>query len=121
VVDEVPPIKEQLKTKFKDPAWRSSEKVRSEQVVGDDYWRARGKWTKLKRIIDRDNDSYSKTIIDPQTGEVILSVEHPLSEHRGHGSAKRKTTRKMLPLMVDKPDGVHALYWSERVQPPSRG
>jgi hypothetical protein len=94
VVDEVPPIKEQLKTKFKDPARRSSEKVRSEQVVGDDYWRARGKWTKLKRIIDRDNDSYSKTIIDPQTGEVILSVEHPLSEHRGHGSAKRKTTRK---------------------------
>jgi hypothetical protein len=48
VVDEVPPIKEQLKTKFKDPAWRSSEKVRSEQVVADDYWRDRGKWTKVE-------------------------------------------------------------------------
>ena len=31
----------------------------------------------MKRVIDHDNDWYSKTIIDPQTGEIILSVEHP--------------------------------------------
>ena len=90
VEEEIPPIKELLKSKFKDPARGGSEKVRSEQVVADDYWRDRGKWTKLKRVIDHDNDWYSKTIIDPQTGEIILSVEHPLSEHKGHGSAKWK-------------------------------
>jgi hypothetical protein len=48
VEEEIPPIKELLKSKFKDPARGGSEKVRSEQVVADDYWRDRGKWTKVE-------------------------------------------------------------------------
>ncbi len=61
-----------------------------EQTSGDDLWRARGKWMKLERLVDRENDLYRKIIADPETGEVVIRVEKPLSQHRGHGSAKRK-------------------------------
>jgi hypothetical protein len=92
VADEIP-LKEKLKAKFIDPARRSREKVRSEQVVGDDYHISSGTWRKVKRVIDHDNDRYSEEVVDPRSGDIIVSVEHPLSEHRGHGSAKRKGSK----------------------------
>lgn len=60
-----------------------------EEVDGDDFWRAKQKWTQLTRIIDRENDWYSETVVDPQSGEVVHRREEPPSAHRGHGSAKR--------------------------------
>ena len=42
------------------------------------------------RIIDRKEDYYKELVIDTDTGNVDRDVEHPLSEHRGHGSAKSR-------------------------------
>jgi hypothetical protein len=57
-------------------------------VSGSDWWRKMGKWTHFNRIIDRRGNRYRETITDEETGETIHHCEEPLSEHRGHGSAK---------------------------------
>ena len=44
------------------------------------------------RVIDRDNDRYFEKITDYESGETIHHCEEPLSQHQGHGSAKRKNT-----------------------------
>lgn len=50
-----------------------------------------GRDVHLERVVDRRNDKYTETITDPVTGEVIHHCDEPLSEHRGHGSAKKKS------------------------------
>ncbi len=57
--------------------------------VGDSYWRDGEKWVYLERRIDRARDRYTKTITDPG-GTVIYEADEPLSQHRGHGSARGK-------------------------------
>ncbi len=58
-----------------------------------DYSRNRGKFVHQKRVIDRDNDQYFEKITDYETGEVIHLCEEPLSQHQGHGDAKRKNNK----------------------------
>jgi hypothetical protein len=43
---------------------------------------------RLHRIVDRQNDRYFEQVRDIETREVIHEVDEPLSEHRGHGSAR---------------------------------
>jgi hypothetical protein len=76
----------------KDPQLTGKDKFRIEQVAGDDLFRLTGKWHKLARVIDRENNRYFEEVIDPETGQVIHRCEEPLSEHRGHGSDKPKRT-----------------------------
>jgi hypothetical protein len=47
-----------------------------------------GNLMKKERIIDRGNDRYKELVINTDTGEIVQNVEHPLSDHSGHGSAK---------------------------------
>ncbi len=54
------------------------------------FSRDRQKLVREVRIIDRDNDQYSKTITDYETGEVIYQCDEPLSEHQGRGDARPK-------------------------------
>lgn len=61
-----------------------------ESISGDDLHRESGKWMKLERTIDRENDKYNEIVTDPSTGEIVHECEEPLSEHRGHGAAKNK-------------------------------
>jgi DNA-directed RNA polymerase subunit RPC12/RpoP len=61
-----------------------------ETVTGDDLHRKTGKWNHIERVIDRETNSYSETITDPDTGIIIHQCEEPLSEHKNHGSAKKK-------------------------------
>ena len=65
-----------------------------EQVAGDDLHQKSGKWMKLSRVIDRENDSYKETVTDPTTGEIVHHCDEPLSKHTGHGDAKRKKSTK---------------------------
>ena len=44
----------------------------------------------IERCIDKDNNHYKEIVVDPETGEIIHQCEEPLSEHRGHGSDKKK-------------------------------
>lgn len=65
-----------------------------EQVVGDDLHRDSGRWMRLERIIDREEDRYVERITDPETGQAIKEVEEPLREHRRHGSDKRRPDQR---------------------------
>jgi hypothetical protein len=47
-----------------------------------------GRIQQTHRTFDRSGDSYRERIVDARTGEVFVENEEPLSEHRGHGSAK---------------------------------
>lgn len=57
---------------------------------GDQLERSTGRWMKKRRIIDYDRDLYEETVVDAETGEVRHVCREPLSEHWGHGSAKRR-------------------------------
>ena len=61
-----------------------------ETVNGDDLHKKTGKWNHIERVIDRETDSYSETITDLDTGLIIHQCQEPLSEHKNHGSAKKK-------------------------------
>ena len=61
-----------------------------EHVQGDDLHRDSRTWMHLARTVDRENDRYSERIVDPATGTVVHECDEPLSEHWGHGSAKRR-------------------------------
>jgi hypothetical protein len=57
---------------------------------GDNLWRKQDKWMNLIRVIDMKNDRYRETITDPKNGQVIHHCDEKLSEHQGHGSAKKR-------------------------------
>jgi hypothetical protein len=61
-----------------------------EEVSGEDLHRKTGLWSKLLRIIDRQNNRYKEEIINSETGEVLRTVDHPLTDHVDRGSAKKK-------------------------------
>jgi hypothetical protein len=63
-----------------------------DQIVGDDLQRSTGRWMRRERVIDRTNDRYREVVTDPTTGEVVHECEEPLTDHQGHGHAKRKPT-----------------------------
>ena len=60
-----------------------------EWLVGDELYRDTGECRWVERVYDHENDRYTKRITD-QAGNVIEEVDKPLSEHRGHGAAKRR-------------------------------
>jgi hypothetical protein len=68
-----------------------------EGKAGDDRHRNTGKWMHLQRIIDRVGGWYTEVVTDQETGKVVHRCEEPLSEHRGHGSAKSKL---MTPVVM---------------------
>ena len=78
-------LREKIRMKGRDEAGKPF----IEQVHGDDLHRKSGKWMKLRRIIDRTKGWYHELVIDPETGETVHECQEPLSQHRGHGSAKR--------------------------------
>jgi hypothetical protein len=61
-----------------------------ESIKGDVYSVAKGKMVRIHRMIDRRRNLYYEKVHDPDTRDVLHEDEEPLSEHRGHGSAKRK-------------------------------
>jgi len=62
-----------------------------EDLSMPEYSHSRRKYVHRQRVIDRDNDQYIETITDYENGEVIHHCEELLSQHQGHGDAKRKS------------------------------
>jgi hypothetical protein len=60
-----------------------------ESFHGDDYHYDSSEWRRVSRVIDREHDRYTERILDA-AGNVAREVDEPLSEHRGHGAAKRR-------------------------------
>lgn len=84
-ITETVTVLQKIGTKHKRPG---KKKPIFESVTGDDLHRATGKWNKLTREIDRENDHYREIIVDPETGNVLRECDEPLSEHIGRGTAK---------------------------------
>ncbi|MEW5802370.1 MAG: hypothetical protein AB1847_09735 [bacterium] len=61
-----------------------------ESITGADLHKKTGKWMKIDRVIDRENDFYFEKVIDPKTKKIVHCCQEPLSSHQGHGSAKKK-------------------------------
>jgi hypothetical protein len=60
-----------------------------EAFTGFDYHRDTKQWRQVFRVVDRERDRYTERIVDA-AGNVIRDVDEPLSQHRGHGAAKRR-------------------------------
>jgi len=56
---------------------------------GDSWSYRLGRWLQRTMRIDRKADRYEETVTDPQTGDVVHHDSGPLSEHRGHGGARK--------------------------------
>ncbi|HBN05707.1 MAG TPA: zinc ribbon domain-containing protein [Bacteroidales bacterium] len=67
-----------------------NKKYKFELKSGDDFSYIKQKYVDLKMLVDRENDWYSELVIDKETGEIIHECNEPLSEHIGHGDAKKK-------------------------------
>jgi hypothetical protein len=59
-----------------------------ESKQGDELSVGTGRWVRVHRIIDRRRNLYYEKVHDPDTREILHEVEEPLTEHRGHGSAR---------------------------------
>ena len=60
-----------------------------EQKVGDDLQRKSGRWMRLERVIDRAKNWYREVVTDRETGKIVRQCDEPLSDHQGHGTAKK--------------------------------
>lgn len=58
------------------------------EVLSGYEFSSTGRLMHKERVIDRKNDFYKELVIDTNTSEIVRSVEQPLSEHTGRGSAK---------------------------------
>lgn len=64
--------------------------------------RSTGAPTRHERLIDRDNDRFFERVVEEGTGRVLHETDHPLSEHKGHGSDRGPRTSP--PPQVTTPD-----------------
>jgi len=88
-------IKETLILKIKQPGATGDPDLKIK--IADDLYKEDMVWRQLKMSIDKINDSYEKTVINPETDEVLYHKTEALSSHTGRGSAKQKpkdATRK---------------------------
>lgn len=53
---------------------------------GDEQYRDTGEWRMIRRVVDKQNRTYTERIVDPR-GNVIQQRDESLSAHQGHGSA----------------------------------
>jgi hypothetical protein len=97
VTIHLPAIFEHADFEFRDTLkwWADATRRKAKRwgQVGDSFFHKTGRWSHLIRIFDKTTDIYYERIIDSATGEVILQREGKLTEHRGHGSAKKKNLR----------------------------
>jgi len=61
-----------------------------EHKTGDSFFRKAAKWVTRIMRIDRRGNRYTEHIYDPKTGETIHQCDEPLSEHKGHGSVRKR-------------------------------
>ena len=63
-----------------------------EAFMGFDFHRDSKGWRQVSRVVDREGDRYTERIVDA-AGNVVRDIDEPLSDHRGHGTAKRRKSR----------------------------
>ena len=83
-------LHEMARGRVKEPGGK---RPKVEFMEGDNLHCKSGRWMRRSQLIDRRNDHYREAVSDPKTGEVVHECDEPLSEHRGHGSAKETRGR----------------------------
>ena len=90
-------LEDHLLRRFKhiEPSLTGKEKVRLDEITGEELNQGSGKWVQKEWWIDRDHDPawYYEKVTDIKTGETIRYCYQPLSEHTGRGSAKKHLTK----------------------------
>lgn len=61
-----------------------------EQFTGANFFWKEQRWLDRLMRIDRRNNQYQEVVTDPGTGAIIHKCEEPLSEHTGHGDARKE-------------------------------
>lgn len=83
-------VRDLIEGKVKDSNGKSKRPIR-EFKQGSEPQRGRpGAWACVYRNIDREHDTYDEKVVDEETGQVLRECHERLSDHRGHGDAKRK-------------------------------
>ena len=80
--------------KHKDPSLTGKEKVRLDEIIGEELNQGTERFVQKEWWIDRDHTPpwYYEKITDLETGDVIRFCSEPLSEHVNRGSARNKGT-----------------------------
>jgi len=79
-----------LRARMKRPSLPSDKKLRWESFTGHEFSHDRQKMVRKERMYDKDEDKYVERVTDIETGEIIHECVEPLSEHVGHGTARKK-------------------------------
>ena len=59
-------------------------------MMSEPSWsHAQQKWMHREKTENRRDDRYTEVVRDPVTGEIIHETDERLTDHRGHGSAKK--------------------------------
>lgn len=48
------------------------------------------RWMHRERHLDKERDRYTEVITDPSNGQIIHEVDEHLTQHQGHGDAKKR-------------------------------
>ncbi len=89
IINENISIVDRFRMKMKGALLRRGRPSR-ELIQGHDLHRKSGIWMLLMRLIDRENNLYHEKVISIDTGEIVHECKEKLSDHSGHGSAKKK-------------------------------
>ena len=87
-IDERIAAYDSVSTKVKRPSVSSAKKVRAETFDGVEHSHKYGKLVRKTKVIDRDADVYIEQVTDIESGEILHECVEPLTQHRGHGTAK---------------------------------
>lgn len=60
-------------------------------MTGYERSEALGRLVKKESLFDKRQNRRFEHIEDPVTGKILRTIDHPLTEHRGHGSAKNRS------------------------------
>lgn len=69
--------------------------------TGWDYSKSLGRMVKKSSHFDKRGDRRFEHVEDPESGAVLHHEDHPLTEHRGHGSDKLKQSSSETPTHRD--------------------
>ena len=59
------------------------------ETWGKDWSDDLGRFVSKHQLIDRKGNAYIELVVDDETGEILKWCSEPLSDHTGHGSAKK--------------------------------
>lgn len=89
-INETLTLRSGLGFKHKRPGYK---KPLVEGITRTEIARGIGKSVERKMLVDRQNNHYMEVVTEYETGAVVHHCDEKLSEHTGHGSARKPKTK----------------------------